>query len=125
MWSVPYSAPGNRRIAIRHCGTWRREGIICTPEFAHVSSDAALVRALLPLDFTRCELIQDAMGWQCQLTHFGASEVVFRTPPLRQYVRITREQVDSMLAAFSALARLLTATHCPLLINAKSSRVAV
>jgi hypothetical protein len=106
-YRIPGSEPGSRRIAIRHGGTWQRNGIECKPHFMTASTDAALVNALLPLDFTHCELLQDESGWECRIVHFGASEVVYRAPPLRRYVRITSQQIDSMLAAFAALTRLL------------------
>lgn len=107
VYRVPRSAPGNQRLVIRHRGSWRREGIALHPPAPRLSNDPALVQALLPLDFTRCELVQDSLGWQCRLTHYGASEVVCRFPPLRRYVRLSTTQRDALLATFCALRNLL------------------
>jgi hypothetical protein len=74
----------------------------------HLSSAPDLASVMLPLDFSRFDLIQDAQGWRVRVAHFGACEVVYRVPPIRQYVRLTRAQLDAMLASFRALERLLT-----------------
>ncbi len=105
IFHVPGSAPGDRHLQIRHRGSWKRTGIECIPPDARLEADASLTEALLPLDFTHCELAQDAQGWQCRLTHFGASEVVYRMPPLRRYVRLSAGQRDALLATFRALLR--------------------
>lgn len=107
IFRIPGSATGTQHLTLRHTGKWKRTGIQCIPPDARISADAELARALLPLDFTRCELIQDEQGWQCRLEHYGASEVIGRFPPVRRYVRLTHEQQVSMLAAFAALRRLL------------------
>jgi hypothetical protein len=117
VFRVPRSAGGQNRLTVRHTGTWKRTGIVCSahgtndpaiPKLAdRITHDADLAAALLPLDFTRCELIQDALGWQVRVVHFGACEVVYRIPALRQYVRLASEQVEAMLASFACFDRLL------------------
>ncbi|MGC4029925.1 MAG: DUF3156 family protein [Steroidobacteraceae bacterium] len=103
IYRVPASAAGNRRLRLRHTGAWKRTGIDCTPPHAAFTADADLARALLPLDFTHCELVQDAAGWQCRLTHYGASEVIGRFPPLRRYLRLPAPQLAALLDVFAAL----------------------
>jgi hypothetical protein len=117
---VPHSAPGRAQLTIRHSGSWKRTGIVCSaPEGSHeitrrlastLSSDPDLVSALLPLDFSLCELAQDGQGWRVRIVHFGACEVVYRVPPIRQYVRLTAAQLDAMLTSFHVLDRLLNST---------------
>lgn len=111
---IPGGAPGQRRLKIRHRGTWKRSGIDCVikdgvhHELANrLTTDAELTSALLPLDFTECELHQNEEGWTVSIVHFGASEVVYRFPPLRQYVRLPAAQLPSLLHAFAALRRIL------------------
>lgn len=106
---VPGSAPGSQRLLLRHTGRFRRTGIECVPAAPHISGDTALQAALLPLDFTRCQLLQDEAGWRCQLVHYAASEVAGRLPPLRRYIRLHAAQQQALLDAFAALCRLLTA----------------
>jgi hypothetical protein len=116
-YRIANSGAGDNRLAIRHRGSWKRTGITCTaPEHSddatralaqRLASDAALASALLPLDFTRCELTQDPQGWRVSVVHFGACEVVYRVPPIRQYVRLAPAQLDAMLASFQALQRLM------------------
>ena len=106
-YRVPGSPPGDRRVELRHRGNWRREGVECVPAGSQLPIDRDLEQAMLPLDFTRFELIQDASGWLCRFTHYGASEVVYRVPPIRRYIRMSTAQLDALRATFMALRRLL------------------
>jgi hypothetical protein len=120
---VPHSAPGRNQLVIRHTGMWKRTGIACsandgsdqgTRELAiSLSGNADLAAAMLPLDFSLCELAQDAQGWRIRLVHFGACEVVYRVPPIRQYVRLAPAQLAAMLETFPLLRRLLSAGAGP------------
>jgi hypothetical protein len=114
---IPGNTPGERRLKIRHRGALKRIGIECMPVEGddeegrrlakRLSDDAELATALLPLDFTHCELHQHDAGWDAIIVHFGASEVVYRFPPLRQYVRLAPPQLDALLQTFASLRRLL------------------
>jgi hypothetical protein len=116
-YPIARSDPGSNRLVIRHRGSWKRTGITCiasehsddaTRALAQrLSSDAELASALMPLDFTQCDLTQDTQGWRVRVVHFGASEVVYRLPPLRQYVRLAPAQIDALLAGFRAFQRLI------------------
>jgi hypothetical protein len=118
---------GRQRMRIRHRGTWKRTGIECavaadaragadSDADAGAAADAGtrqlcarladspeLTAALLPLDFTDCELLPVADGWEVRIVHFGASEVVYRVPPIRQYVRLPRDQLNALLQTFAVL----------------------
>lgn len=107
----------HRPIRIRHRGSWKRAGIECTAEpgadeatrqlATRLERHAELTSAVLPLDFTRCELVPVPEGWDIRVVHFGASEVVYRLPPIRQYVRLSREQLRALLQTFAVLKGLL------------------
>ncbi len=108
--------PQSAHLRIRHTGLWRRTGIHCdallddatTRALAmHLNADAALRECLLPLDFVACDIQGVAEGWQCRLTHYGASEVVHRIPATRHYIRLADAQVDLLLRAFTRLSLLL------------------
>jgi hypothetical protein len=62
---------------------------------------------MLPLDFTSFQLERQEAGWIASLVHYGASEVVYQFPSTRQYVRLSREQVEAILETFSRLSALL------------------
>jgi Protein of unknown function (DUF3156) len=105
-------------IRLRHRGAWTRRGIECvitqgredasTQETAHrLSTDAPLAAAMLALDFTDFELERQAIGWVANLAHYGASEVVYRFPATRQYVRLSPEQQHALLHTFARLSQLL------------------
>jgi hypothetical protein len=111
------------RLRIRHCGAWKRTGIECTFDNAagnacqdlarRLAQDADLASAMLPLDFTNCELLPAPGGWDVRIVHFGASEVVYRLPPIRQYVRLSREQAKALLQTFTVLKVLLGSSTQP------------
>jgi hypothetical protein len=132
---VAGNSDGDRRISIRHRGSWKRAGIECTVAAdaragAGTGADAAanarsrqlcarfaespeLTAAILPLDFTDCELLPVAGGWEVRIVHFGASEVVYRIPPIRQYVRLSREQLQALVRTFAAFSALLERPATP------------
>ncbi len=100
------------RIKIRHKGAMRRTGIGVTIEqddFAvadtaeRILSDAAVTKALLPLDFVKFQIDVSSGGWRAEMEHFGGSEVCMMLPPSRRYVPLGREQRGHLIAAFWAL----------------------
>jgi hypothetical protein len=110
---VAVPSPAHSHIRVRHRGALRRRGV----DFAAVAGDDAVVSALredaelaaalMPLDFTRCELISEPSGWCVELEHYGASEVVGRIPALSRYVPLIASQRESLLAAFRGFERVL------------------
>lgn len=108
-------APGSARIGVRHRGAFVRKGIELVGSealpalAARLLGDSALRDALMPLDFTKCELVQDASGWRVHIVPYGASEVASRFPPYRRYIRLPVAQRRAMLDAFRAFERLLAA----------------
>lgn len=110
---VPCGGGEPAKIRIRHRGAWKRTGIDCVaePSVAQIADglerDPALTSSMLPLDFTDFQLERDPTGWIASLVHYGASEVVYRFPSTRQYVRLSSEQVTAILKTFSRLGDLL------------------
>jgi hypothetical protein len=112
-YSVAAPSPARSHIRVRHRGALTRRGI----EFDVAAGDAAaihalqaddeLAAALMPLDFTRCELLSEPSGWRIELQHYGASEVVGRIPALSRYVPLIDSQRESLLASFRGFARAL------------------
>jgi hypothetical protein len=111
------ASAGQRPIRIRHSGTWKRNGIECsaaadsdenTRQLARrLARHPELTSALMPLDFTECELLPVPGGWEARIVHFGASEVVYRLPAIRQYVRLPRDQLGALLRTFTALREII------------------
>jgi hypothetical protein len=116
---IPYGGGRPARIRVRHRGAWKRTGIECTTEqddgeaaavrqiADRLASDFALTSSMLPLDFTSFQLERHEAGWIASLVHYGASEVVYQFPSTRQYVRLSREQVEAILRTFARLSDLL------------------
>lgn len=117
--TLPIESSTVGHLQIRHRGTWRREGILCkvkgrddaTGTLAAIAgqlqNDEHLVKTLLPLDFRRCELRQEAGRWWLCIEHFGASEIVVSVPPLRRYIRLVRQQQQHLLDSLLAFGRIL------------------
>lgn len=107
------------RIRIRHRGAWTRQGLECViaegcedapvqQTARRLSTDAALAAAMLPLDFTDFELERQPTRWVANVVHYGASEVVYRFPATRRYVRLVPEQSRAILQTFARLSKLLS-----------------
>jgi hypothetical protein len=118
-----FESEGGRsaRIRVRHRGAWTRQGLECiiaegkddvlVQEITRrLSTDDALLAAMLPLDFTEFELERQTTSWVAHLVHYGASEVVYRFPATRRYVRLAPAQLQAMLQTFARLSELLSQT---------------
>lgn len=110
------SVPGRAEIQLRHSGGLRRTGISGRVKFGgklaemvvrQVETDQPFVRAILPLDFQRFYLVQDDHGWRVNTCQVGAAWVAITFPPVRRYVPLGRDQVDSLVATFRRLQLLL------------------
>ena len=117
-YQLPCEGGEPARIRLRHRGAWTRQGLECLvadgaedvsiQEAARrLASDARLLAAMRPLDFTDFELERQATGWVAKLVHYGASEVVYRFPSTRQYVRLVPEQLQALLQTFARLSDVL------------------
>ena len=112
-YSVAAPSPARSHIRVRHRGAFTRRGIEFeataggATEVRGLQADEGLAAALMPLDFTRCELFSEPAGWRVELQHYGASEVVGRIPALSRYVPLIAAQRESLLGAFRGFARVL------------------
>lgn len=114
---VPSLGSGALELNVRHCGALKRSGIACSSgkgeaaELARLQAalmvDERLQAALMPLDFKRLSICRQGALWRVSLEHIGASEVVNRMPSFRRYIRLSDSQRDALIAAFSALQRVL------------------
>jgi hypothetical protein len=116
---LPCDAGSPARIRVRHRGAWTRQGLECVitrgsedvsvhEAVRRLSTDTALETAMLPLDFTDFELERQPTRWVVTLVHYGASEVVYRFPATRHYVRLVPEQLQAILQTFARLSNLLS-----------------
>jgi hypothetical protein len=116
---LPCEGGPSARIRVHHRGAWTRRGLECViaqgaadisvQETARrLSTDATLAAAMLPLDFTHFELERQPTRWVASLVHYGASEVVYRFPATRHYVRLVPEQLQAILQTFARLSNLLS-----------------
>jgi hypothetical protein len=112
-YSVPALSPAGSHIRVRHRGALTRRGLEFEAAAGNsaavpaLQADAELAAALMPLDFTRCEILSEPSGWRIELQHYGASEVVGRIPSLSRYIPLIEPQRESLLAAFRGFARVL------------------
>ncbi|MBK5007751.1 DUF3156 family protein [Pseudomonas sp. S60] len=114
---VPALQQGEVQMKLRHTGALRRTGLACVYSggdkalFARVrdrlAADAALMAALMPLDFKRLTLSCRRGQWHLALEHMGASEVVNRMPALRRYIPISAQQRGHLLASLTSFNQIL------------------
>ncbi|WEK33004.1 MAG: DUF3156 family protein [Candidatus Pseudomonas phytovorans] len=113
---LPAPQGGDVSLELRHTGALRRTGLACVyrkgdrVRFAQLRDrllqQAALVAALMPLDFKRLTLAWRDGQWLLTLEHMGGSEVVNRMPAFRRYIPISPQQrahLMASLAQFNAL----------------------
>ncbi|MCE5983502.1 DUF3156 family protein [Pseudomonas sp. LF19] len=115
--TLPATGQGNARLELHHSGSWRRSGLrvrLRKGELAlqaelqrRLQAEAALLQALMPLDFKRLLLERCDGQWTLTLEHIGASEVVNRLPAFRRYIRLSPGQHQHLLAALQGLPALL------------------
>ena len=113
-------APHGREVSLelRHTGALRRTGLACVyrkgdrARFAQLRDrllqQAALVAALMPLDFKRLRIELQDQQWCVRLEHMGGSEVVNRMPAFRRYIALSRAQREHLLATLVGLHRVLS-----------------
>ncbi|WP_429616554.1 DUF3156 family protein [Serratia sp. 2723] len=98
-------------------GGWlRRNGVIYRTKAKHDGARrliAALQQypqigdTLAKLDFRRATLTIKEGGWQLDIEHFAASEVVSRLPASRRYLRLEAEQRRLLLSSFLMVSQLM------------------
>ncbi|GLO13533.1 hypothetical protein PPUJ20028_21140 [Pseudomonas putida] len=114
---LPALQGGEVTLELRHTGALRRTGLACVyrkgdrARFAQVRDrllqQAALLAALMPLDFKRLILVCRDGQWQLALEHMGGSEVVNRMPAFRRYISISPQQRAHLMASLAHFNSLL------------------
>lgn len=98
-------------------GGWlRRNGVIYRTKAKHASAQRLLTMlhqypqigaTLEKLDFRYVTLQVKDGGWQLEIEHFAASEVVSRLPASRRYLRLEAEQRRLLLSSFLMIGQLM------------------
>lgn len=97
-------------------GWWRRNGVIYRTKARHDGAQRLLAMlhqypqiaaTLEQLDFRRAVLSVQDGGWQLDIEHFAASEVVSRLPASRRYLRLEAEQRRLLLSSFLMIGQLM------------------
>ena len=113
---IGVSVPEVSTIALSHTGGLKRTGITAVvveggESGQHVAdalaSDHSLAEALMPLDFTRFDVICGPAGCRVELELMGASHVAVALPPIRSYVHLYRDQREAMERGLSEVRRVV------------------
>lgn len=103
-------------IEVRHTGGLRRSGVAAIPLVGGdparrvaeaLAADSELSRALLPLDFTRFEILGDQARCRARVELMGATQVAIALPPIRSYIHLYPDQREAMLAGLERVRRVL------------------
>ncbi len=115
-YRVTGSQPGQAEIHLSHTGSFKRTGLGSRVKqggngaaelITRLQNDESFIQAMLPLDFKTFHLIQDEHGWRAITSQIGASWVAIAFPPVRRYVPMGSDQVETLLVVFNRLQALL------------------
>lgn len=110
------SLPEESVVALRHTGGLKRTGVTAVlveggetaqRVAAALGSDPGLAEALMPLDFTRFEVIGGPGGCRAEVEVMGASHVAMALPPIRSYVHFYPDQREAMTGGVEAVRRVV------------------
>lgn len=110
------SLPVPCTVEVRHTGGFKRSGVTAVATeggepgqrlATALTSDRRLGEALLPLDFTRFEVIGDPAGTRVEVELMGASHVAIALPPIRSYVHLYPDQREAMTKGIAEVRRAL------------------
>lgn len=105
-------------VALRHTGGLKRTGVTADVVSggesgqrvaAALASKPSLVEALMPLDFTRFEVVSGLTGCHVEVELMGASHVAIALPPIRSYVHLHPDQRLAMEMGLDEVHRVLEA----------------
>jgi hypothetical protein len=115
---IDLSPPGEATVALRHTGGLKRTGVTAVlvegDEYGErvasaLATDPGVAEALMPLDFTRFEVLSDPIGCRAEVELMGASLVAIALPPIRSYVHLYPDQRAAMLSGLEAVRRVVLA----------------
>lgn len=110
------SLPVPCTVEVRHTGGLKRSGMTAVATeggepgrrlAAALASDRRLGQGLLPLDFTRFEVIGGPAGTRVEVELMGASHVAIALPPIRSYVHLYPDQRKAMTKGICEVRRVL------------------
>jgi hypothetical protein len=113
---VDISLPEVSIIALRHTGGLKRTGINavlvqggepgeCVA--SALSADAGLAEAVMPLDFTRFEILCHPAGSRVEIELMGATHVAIALPPIRSYIHLYSDQLEAMTSGIEEVRRVV------------------
>lgn len=103
-------------VALRHTGGLKRTGVTAVlveggesgqRVVAALASDRRLAEAVMPLDFTRFEVIGGPDGGRAEVELMGASHVAIALPPIRSYVHLYPDQLEAMTRSLEEVRRVV------------------
>lgn len=113
---IDVSPPEEMIVALRHTGGLKRTGVTAVGmdggESAQrvataLASDHGVAEALMPLDFTRFEVIGGPGGSRAEVELMGASHVAIALPPIRSYVHLYPDQREAMTRGLDEVRRVV------------------
>jgi hypothetical protein len=117
---IDTSLPEEAIVALRHTGGLKRTGVTAAlveggeagERIASALATApSLAQALMPLDFTRFEVICGPAGCRAEVELMGASLVAIALPPIRSYVHLYPDQRDAMMRGLEEVRRVVLDTR--------------
>lgn len=113
---IDVSLPEESIVALRHTGGLKRTGVTAVlvegdesgqRVAAALASEQSLAEALMPLDFTRFEVIGGPAGCRAEVELMGASHVAIALPPIRSYVHLYPDQLEAMTGGLEVVRRVV------------------
>jgi hypothetical protein len=107
-------------VALRHTGGLKRTGVTAVVVeggesgqrvAAALATDRSLAEAVMPLDFTRFDVICGPTGCRAEVELMGASHVAIALPPIRSYVHLYPDQREAMERGLEAVRRVVLDSH--------------
>lgn len=113
---IDTSLPERSVVALRHTGGLKRTGVTAVlveggeageRVASALATDPSAAKALMPLDFTRFEVIGDPGGCRVEVELMGASHVAIALPPIRSYVHLYPDQREAMTRGLDEVSRVV------------------
>lgn len=113
---IDRAVPEESIVALRHTGGLKRTGVTAVVVeggesgervASALASDSSLAEVLMPLDFTRFEVICGPDGCRAEVELMGASHVAIALPPIRSYVHLYPDQREAMTRGLEAVRRVV------------------
>jgi len=110
------SLPEESIVTLRHTGGLRRTGVTAVLVeggesgqriASALASEPGLAKAVMPLDFTRFEVICGPAGCRAEVELMGASHVAIALPPIRSYVHLYPDQREAMTSGLVEVRRVV------------------